>query len=180
MEVPQAVRAQGSAVAGDGYGREEARWRAMGRGARQRGGGRRVRARGSAVAGDGYGAWQRGGGRLQYWIHVDCVRGSNFLHKYRLSQRTRAHEALWKFLRLCGRKAARSRDRCGREVRARGSAVAGEGCGSEAARSRATGAGARQGGRGRRVRVRGRAVAGDGYGREAAQRRATGAVWLID
>ncbi len=70
MEVPQAVRAQGSAVAGDGYGREEARWRAMGRGARQRGGGRRVRARGSAVAGDGYGAWQRGGGRLQYWINV--------------------------------------------------------------------------------------------------------------
>jgi len=80
MEVPQAVRAQvsavarqvrargtgarqcgrgrgvrerGSAVTGDGCGREAGRSRATGAGARQGGRGRRVRARGSAEAGDG-------------------------------------------------------------------------------------------------------------------------------
>src|SRR6266705_1094995 len=45
---------RGSDVAGDECGHVAAWWRAMGRGARQCGGGRRARARGSAVAGDGY------------------------------------------------------------------------------------------------------------------------------
>src|SRR6266705_215341 len=62
-------RNRGSEVAGDGYGHVAARWRATGMGTRKRGGGRWVRARRSAVAGDGYGEWQRGGRRLQYWMH---------------------------------------------------------------------------------------------------------------